>query len=259
MRCPDQSHTLPPVRHFQEGETDFLRCVTCGLVFRANFPTDRELIQIYRDAYSDENVGRGATEQESGEYATRAYGEFLTNSLLKPDTRVLDFGAGTGALVDDLRSRNVNVDGLEFSEMARDYCLTHRNFSLLESAAEIPSGSYDLVTMIEVIEHVTEIQSSLREVRRLLAEGGVLFVTTPNRRGLRARFERGNWREATKKFHLYLFDSSSLISQLRLAGFTEAKVVRFSPVAKGGALKWLFARCCQLLSVPGTLCVLARR
>ena len=41
----------------------------------------------------------------------------------------------------------------------------------------------DVITMIEVIEHLTELQPTLRELYRIMKPGGTLLVTTPNRFG----------------------------------------------------------------------------
>ncbi len=125
--------------------------------------------------------------------------------------------------------------------------------------AGIPRDSYDLITMIEVIEHLTDLSATLEILRAALKPGGTLFVTTPNRRGWRAILEQGNWREARKKFHLFLFDRNSLRHHLRSAGFHQITQIRLSPVPKPGLPVWLFGRAMQLLGLGGTLCFRASR
>ena len=87
----------------------------------------------------------------------------------------------------------------------------------------------------------------------------MLFVTTPNRLGLRARMQKGYWREARKKFHLFLFDRASIEQMLLRAGFARVDWVRFSPLQNSGFPFWLYGRACQCLGVSGTLAVIARR
>jgi len=172
---------------------------------------------------------------------------------------VLDYGAGTGRLVELFREAGFQADGLEFAHAARRHGLEYRGITLFARPAELPEGVYDLVTMIEVIEHLANLMEELMAIRKAMQRGGMLFVTTPNRVGLRARMEKGYWREARKKFHLFLFDRHSLKHILLRAGFSSVEVVHFSPVPKPGRLFWLYGRVCQCLRLGGTLCVTARR
>jgi 2-polyprenyl-3-methyl-5-hydroxy-6-metoxy-1,4-benzoquinol methylase len=57
-----------------------------------------------------------------------------------------------------------------------------------------PDGSFDLVVMVEVIEHVLPKETLLREIHRVLKPGGRLFLTTPNPECWTLRFESAIWR-----------------------------------------------------------------
>lgn len=244
---------------FEIGETDFRRCPTCGLVFREVFPSESELVEIYRQAYEAEKISGGGTNQESGLHAANSYASFIRHHLKHSTARVLDYGAGSGQLVAQLRVKGVQADGLEFSAEARQYCDKVRGFSLLSDLREIKDGQYDFVSMIEVIEHLTELQTTLTELHRVLAPSGTLLVTTPNLEGYRARKEKGYWHEARKKFHLFLFTEDSLRFQLHQAGFSSFNRMHFSPLQRPGLKFWLAARLSQSAGLGGTLCVFARR
>jgi SAM-dependent methyltransferase len=246
-------------RFFSHGETDFRVCSTCGLVFREHLPSKSELALIYAKHYAEANINSGHTEQESGEFALKAYFKFLQDRVIGDKERLLDYGAGTGQLVELFRSAGVASDGLEFSKDARQYCLEQRGFNIFEKSTELSASSYDLVTLIEVVEHLPDLMLDLVAVRNTLRPGGQVFITTPNRLGLRARMEKGHWNEARKKFHLFLFDQNSLERALLGVGFSRVKRIRFSPIQKPGPLYWIYGRVCQLLGLSGTLCVVAQR
>ena len=259
LQCPCSDHRgqLNPV--FSEGETDFLICQNCGLVFRVRFPSNAELENIYREAYCSEYIQGGNTGQESGDFAIRSYFRFLTSSVVFPGMRVLDFGSGSGGLVEEFRRKGISADGVEYSSSARAHCAQTRGFDLLAGHDQFEPSAYDLVTMIEVIEHVTDLPGTLRALYHALKPGGLLFVTTPNRKGLRARVQRGYWREARKKFHLFLFDWRSLFFHLQAAGFEDIRRLVFSPLQRPGGKFWLAARMMQTFGVSGTLCAIAQR
>lgn len=259
MQCPCVSHRKPLVQAYEEGEIDFRICPECGIAFRERFPSPSELEEIYRQAYAEDKIGSGNTNQESGGFAARSYAEFIGRSLWRPGARVLDYGAGSGALVEKLRANGMEASGIEFASDARRFCSEKRGFSLMSNLDEVPDGHFDAVSMIEVVEHLTDLQGTLAHLHRVIAPGGSLLVTTPNRKGLRARKDNGHWREAQKKFHLFLFDWPSLKFHLEAAGFQDIRRVVFSPLRRPGMKSLITVRLVQALGVSGTLCVIAKR
>jgi SAM-dependent methyltransferase len=99
--------------------------------------------------------------------------------------RFLDVGCAYGFLVDAYRRRGWSAEGCDVSEYAIGEGVRRRIEGLragLLPALDYPAGAFDLVTCIDVIEHLTgDVYAAYRaEFRRLLAPGGVLFVATPN-------------------------------------------------------------------------------
>lgn len=253
------SARVPLSPYFKKGEVDFVRCTECDLVFRQPMPTPEELELIYREHYSAANVNTGNTNQESGEYALDAYARALYGRLIAPQDRILDFGCGTGAFVEKLRRAGVtHANGLESSANARAFCQANRGIGLLSSLAEVPPHSVDLITMIEVIEHLTAPLADLSAISAKVRPGGQVFITTPNRLGTRARMEGGLWKEARKKFHLFLFSADSMRLLLQRAGFVDVQQIRFSPVQSSGPARWLLTRMQQAVGLGGTLCFTAK-
>ena len=104
--------------------------------------------------------------------------------------RVLDYGCGPGFLLERLLRRGVNAEGLEFSsetlEKATARCGMYPAFAGITLAerlpSPLPSGSMDVVFLVEVIEHLlpVEVDATLADVARLLRPGGSLVLTTPH-------------------------------------------------------------------------------
>jgi SAM-dependent methyltransferase len=256
--CPECTSTeVAP--YFSEGEINFLRCNQCALVWRNPIPGIPELAVIYKEAYAADNVVSGNTDQESGGYATEQYAAYLSKNVLQKGDLILDYGAATGELVEKLRTLGFAADGYEFSDDARDYCRLNRNIELIESPADISKARYRVITLIEVIEHLRQPGQTLRELAKCLGVGGQLFITTPSRNGWRARVEGGRWREARKKFHLYLFDETSIRNLLLNSGFNNIRRIRFSPITRPGLAHWLWGRVMQMVGLGGTLCITAER
>lgn len=258
MNCPCGERLCTTKQYFFVGETDFRICPRCELVFREEFPTISELEKIYAQAYSAENIIGETTKQESGAHAAQSYARYLSTRIPNIGSPVLDFGAGTGALVEELRKYGISAEGLEFSSDARDYCKSERNIILLESLDKLEDGRFSTILMVEVIEHLADLHGTLRSLKRVLAPDGRLFVTTPNRYSLRARRDGGMWLDARKKFHLFLFDWRSLKLHLDLIGFRDVKRVIFSPITNSGWSAMVKGRMLQTVGLSGSLCVWAK-
>ena len=107
--------------------------------------------------------------------------------------RALDIGCGGGLLCEPLVRQGFEVAGLDAAPeniaVARDHAagaglaVDYRGGSAEALAADLP-GQFDLITCLEVIEHVADIDSFLAAIATLLAPGGLLILSTPNRTAL---------------------------------------------------------------------------
>jgi 2-polyprenyl-3-methyl-5-hydroxy-6-metoxy-1,4-benzoquinol methylase len=111
--------------------------------------------------------------------------------------RVLDFGCGRGDLLGHLFARRIPAQGLEVSEgsaeTARERFASEPLFGGVSLRAdELEDRSFDVVFLVEVIEHLLDdqIEPVLAEVRRLLSANGHVVVTSPNDENLRVESVR---------------------------------------------------------------------
>jgi SAM-dependent methyltransferase len=96
--------------------------------------------------------------------------------------RILDVGCGTGANLLML-SKYGDAEGVDVSEDALAFCRERGLENVkLGAAEELPydDGTFDLVTALDVVEHLDDDLAGLREMRRVLRPGGrvLLFVPT---------------------------------------------------------------------------------
>jgi SAM-dependent methyltransferase len=110
----------------------------------------------------------------------------------RTDIAVLDVGCGVGGMLGPL-SRYGEVTGVDSSAELVERC-HRRGFDrvVVGSAYELPAdpGSVDLITLFDTIEHVPDDDRALRECRRVLAPGGLVFISTPAYQFLYANNDR---------------------------------------------------------------------
>lgn len=154
---------------------------------------------------------------------------------------VLDAGCGVGYGSARLAAQARRVIGLEAAgeavEMARSrYAVSNLDF-LRGDCRAIPfaGGSFDLVVAFEVIEHLEEWDRLLAESRRVLADWGVLVVSTPN------RLYYSEQRETPNPFHVHEFDCAEFraalerhFSHVRIFLENHTDSVVFSPAEPSG-------------------------
>jgi SAM-dependent methyltransferase len=101
---------------------------------------------------------------------------------LKPEARILEVGAGTGSNLAMLQ-RFGEVDAIEPDEGARALASRRGGIAvkggLLPDQVEIADGRYDLIVLLDVLEHIEHDVASLKVLRRKLAPGGRMLLTVP--------------------------------------------------------------------------------
>ncbi len=207
-----------------EREFTLAHCTACRYSFVVDPWTDYE--RIYSAAYYK---GQGADpyvdylfELEHPDSTVRRYewqGLHRAVAALRPlngQTQWLDFGCGNGGLVRWVRARGVSgAVGYEtgwIADRARAIGIPLLTSAALASRA----GSFDVITAVEVLEHVVEPIEVLQQLTGLLKPGGLLFVTTGNARPFRGRLE--TWRYVIPEIHVSFFEPETLARAMRIAG-----------------------------------------
>jgi SAM-dependent methyltransferase len=203
------------------------RCLSCRFVFVAN--PSLEYNRIYSEDYYN---GRGAdtklnyvSEVVHPALTVRRYewrgvlNRVTTLAPMSASTRWLDYGCGTGGLVQYLCSHGVDTIGFE-----QGWCtgllrkqgtptIDERDFDRFQA-------TFDVVSAIEVIEHTPDPVRVLKTIRRLLKPGGLLFMTTGNAEPFRNRIT--TWRYVTPDVHISYFEPATLARALQAADFQPA-------------------------------------
>jgi cyclopropane fatty-acyl-phospholipid synthase-like methyltransferase len=232
----------------------FYKCKTCELVKRYPMPSPERLTQIYANHYSDENIKNDDTCQSSNEFAVQNYARFIASELLPATGMHLDYGCGEGKLVLELQALGIASVGFdEFHVPSNSENAFYSDYEMIEAS------KYDLITLIEVIEHFDELDFHLQRVFSLLKPGGILFVTTPNISGLKSIMMRSAWKEIKKDFHLYFFNLRSINFHLTRNGFVDVNVCKYRPQTKPKLSHYVYAKIVNFLKVDGTLAVTCKK
>jgi SAM-dependent methyltransferase len=201
-----------------------LRCSTCGYAFVANPLLDYGAIyseEYYRGAGADHSIDYlfelSHPELTIRQYEWRGILKVVESMVpLSPSTRWLDFGCGNGGLVRYLREeKNCQAVGYEHGWIRSR--AVEAGIPFLNTEIEQNRGSFDIVSAIEVLEHVVDPLAELRLIRSLLKPGGLFFYTTGN--AAPHRNDLLNWHYFVPDIHISLYEPGTLRTALRAAGF----------------------------------------
>lgn len=217
-------------------------CNLCSLTYSRRFLKSgtHELVQCSRcGLVRTETFRHGETSYKGDEYFTlknqyvRQWDDFVamfrtlvakTAVYLPPPARFLDVGTGIGALLAAAREAGYRVQGVEFSPWATAFAREEKQLDVIAGTlaeAALKSGAYEVVVLNHVLEHVENPRELLAEVRRVLADDGLLVVGVPNVASLMRSLKKGRWASLRPEEHIWHFAPPTLRRLLRETGFSE--------------------------------------
>jgi 2-polyprenyl-3-methyl-5-hydroxy-6-metoxy-1,4-benzoquinol methylase len=166
------------------------RCAQCGFI-QADEAELEELTGLY-EQISDPEYESGSTAR------TLQMRWLLTRGLAAhPAAKsLLDIGAGSGLLVAEAKAHGLDAMGVEPSRALVEAARRQNHVEILQGTIPHPSLNgrrFDLVCLVDVIEHVANPVGLLKDSAALLSPGGILFVVTPDVSSLAARVLGKRW------------------------------------------------------------------
>jgi 2-polyprenyl-3-methyl-5-hydroxy-6-metoxy-1,4-benzoquinol methylase len=156
------------------------------------------------------------------------------------ENRVLDVGCSSGYLAAPLAARRNTVVGIELdAAAARDaqaFCEQVLLGDVETMVLPLEPGSFDVVLLGDVIEHLRDPVDTLRRLRRFLRPGGRLVLSTPNvaNWAIRLSLLGGRWRYTDRgildRTHTHLFTRATLREAIESAGYVVDRIDFSAPV-----------------------------
>jgi len=189
---------LLEVYHSSSDDTLFdqlVECEKCSLVYLNPRIKEQLILESYKSAvdtiFIEQNENRIKTFKNSIKYISKKYDIKLTES-----TNVLDIGCAGGAFPKAASDLGLSVIGLEpsswLAEQARNrYGLDVRAGVLEEH--NFDRSSFDVVTLWDVIEHLTRPDAVINQIHMLLKDDGILVINYPDYDSWVRRFLKFRW------------------------------------------------------------------
>jgi len=188
--CDAPSKLYAEKLYAYEGRTfDLWRCSSCGVVFVHPFPDVAEAHRFYDEQYFRHDYSFGIVE---GDYLASEtarvdeYRRILSRiARLTDGRRLLEVGCAAGSFLKEGRSQGWKVTGVDISPWAVRTARERFDLDVREGSLEemkFPKASFDAVFFSDLIEHLPDPISFLREVARVVEprdRGGVVVAKVP--------------------------------------------------------------------------------
>lgn len=206
---------------------DARRCRECGWAFCDPKPSAAELTALYSDHYNFSGTRTSRYDALRDRFFASPLYRLWT--LLDSDIsfhgrpgagRLLEVGCNEGRNLGFYARSGFKAEGQEINPVAAAVARS-RGFTVHEGDINAvgPDHVFDVVVLSQVLEHALDPVSMLREVHRLLAPGGEVWVSCPNIDSWSARLFGRFWINWHVPFHITHFDRDSLARVAEAAGF----------------------------------------
>jgi len=209
--------------HFHSDVWDLVRCNQCGLIYINPRPDANALDVVYSFSNS---VDRDFIQDWfiDGAFLHKKHWQRYIDILAKycPKGTILDIGCGAGTFLTNARERGYTVFGQEVAPFFIDFCRNQHGLKIYEGAVEklgLPTNSFDVVTLFDVIEHVPEPNILIEQCRQLLRPGGIIMIGTHDIGNWMAHRYGTRWRHLLPIGHLTYFTRGTLTQLLCQNGF----------------------------------------
>jgi SAM-dependent methyltransferase len=175
-----------PDEHVLPSAYDVVWCPVCGFAY-ADTPASQQVYDSYYAAFSKYEDNRTSTGGGGCEFDLRRLRETAADiAAIVPDrrARIVDLGCANGGLLGGLKALGFsNLAGIDPSPVcvantAAEYGIPARAGSLRQLPPDF--GTFDLVILSHVLEHVADLQSSADTLDSLLNDNGLLYVEVPD-------------------------------------------------------------------------------
>lgn len=208
---------------FHAGGVALRRCRDCGLAWRSEFPDAEDISALYGDDYFErwgiDAPERLAEVRAMKETTYRAFFDEIRRH--RSEGSLLDLGCALGFLLGVAREAGFDAHGLDLNESA--IAEARRRFGdrvhagKLDAAA-FPDREFDVVTLIDVFEHVPDPARLLDTIAARLAPGGIIAAVLPDADSRVARLLGRRWPHYNAE-HLFYWSAGNLRRFLEARGW----------------------------------------
>ncbi|NDW13868.1 methyltransferase domain-containing protein [Bacteroides sp. 214] len=196
---------------------EIYQCNNCGFTFTQNTPSGKEIDKYYHAAnyISHTDTKKGLMNSIYHRVRKRMLKEkvrLVMKASHRKRGKLLDIGTGTGYFANAMRKETWKVDAIEKNEEARSFAKEQFRLNVKDEKAldELAAGSYDVITLWHVLEHLEKLEHTWTRLNELLTDKGILIIAVPNYSSYDAKKYKANWAAYDVPRHIWHFTPATM-------------------------------------------------
>ncbi|MBU1862625.1 MAG: class I SAM-dependent methyltransferase [Candidatus Omnitrophica bacterium] len=221
QQCPVCNIVAKEYLYVKSRQRHIMKCTNplCTLQFVSRIPTAAELRELYQKHYYNESERSDYCDTDP--VLARQYLSSIKENIGDlAGKSMLDVGCGRGSVLTIAKEFGLSISGVEPYAAVQAHIPQALNGTIYNDLDDVihANQGYDLITLIEVIEHIVEPWKILRRLCDIMHKNSHMYIQTPNVDSLRCVFQRSDWPNYVNPTHLYFFNEKSLLMVMRKAG-----------------------------------------
>lgn len=164
---------------------DVVACLGCGFVFADTLIDQAAYDAFYaqRSKYEDAKTSTGSGLSEWDAQRLRDAADAIVGQTFSRDARILDLGCANGGLLGALKDKGFsNLTGVDPSDAcAANTRAVYQVNAVRASLYSLPDlGSFDVITLSHVLEHLEDLRGAALNFAQLLQPGGIAYIEVPD-------------------------------------------------------------------------------
>lgn len=203
----------------------YLKCNSCSFIYVSPLIKEKELISIYKNSSYSNSWGKILSNKTEVKFNENKFLSLFKNinSFKKEKGKILDVGCATGHFLDICHKNDWETHGIELNDYERKIAIKkgHKVFKDKIELNYLKKNTYDVVSILEVLEHVYNPDKVIKSIKRILKNNGLLVVIVPNVDSLAANIMQGRCNMFLGMSHINMFDPTTLKSFIERYSFKE--------------------------------------
>ncbi len=226
MICPICTTETLPLYTIEKFSPPFQirQCPNCGLQMQEKIPENSS--KLYQAGYyTGQSQYSYIDERKSKNYDNYVWQARLQNirRFIAPPADLLDIGCAFGGFIEAAQAFGYRSQGLDISNYAVDYAHSQGLKTIHQGSLEtsnFPNQSFDIISLIEVMEHLPDPCKTLEALSRIIRPGGLVLLQTANFLGWQARLQKNKYHYYLPG-HLFYYSTKNLRLLFRRYGFDD--------------------------------------
>lgn len=198
-----------------------VKCVGCDFIFLNPRPDQNTISNLYSSGFYLNNY---SLFYKALNLFYRQEQKVNVNFInrYKPSGKLLDVGCGPGNFISLMQQKGYDVYGIEISKDAKGMipnALKNRVYEGNLEDLDFPANSFDVVTMLQSLEHMHNLDKIMQNTRRILKPDGILYISVPNAHFFESFLFGPYYFNLDIPRHLYFFTKKTLSKFLIRNGF----------------------------------------